>query len=175
MLNTNERDKGATEREALFLPWVPEAFLVSSAFGRRRVGSSSSYARKNLLYPGYYLLGSLKSCQPSCRHEELSGIVWTATARNWTRRSHTSNIVRERLTERVLWTKPPSQSSLLNIYFRFSRVQSSLWRYVTLHYKHRSGAASLRYRNPAEITVLYMCEQKPHPVGFSRRRKSAIL
>ena len=37
-------------------------------------------------------------------------------------------------------------------------------RYVTLHYKHRNGAASLRYRNRAEITVL-MCEQKPYALG----------
>ena len=37
-------------------------------------------------------------------------------------------------------------------------------RYVTLHYKHRKGAASLRYRNHAEITVL-MCEQKPYAIG----------
>ena len=37
-------------------------------------------------------------------------------------------------------------------------------RYVTLHYKHRNDAASLRYRNRAEITVL-MCEQKPYAIG----------
>ena len=34
------------------------------------------------------------------------------------------------------------------------------------------GAASLRYRNCAEITVL-ICEQKPYPVGFSWRNKSS--
>ena len=34
-----------------------------------------------------------------------------------------------------------------------------------------NGEASLRYRNRAEITV-FMCEQKPYPVWFSRQRKS---
>ena len=38
-------------------------------------------------------------------------------------------------------------------------------RYVTL------GAASLRYRNRAEIFVL-ICEQKPYPLRFSIRRKT---
>ena len=33
-------------------------------------------------------------------------------------------------------------------------------RYVTLHFRDRRGAASLRYRNRAQITVL--CEQKPY-------------
>ena len=33
-------------------------------------------------------------------------------------------------------------------------------RYVSLHFRDRCGAAALRYRNRAKITVL-MCEQKP--------------
>ena len=41
-------------------------------------------------------------------------------------------------------------------------------RYVTLHFRDRVGAASLRYRNRAEITVL-MWEQKPYPVWTDRR------
>ena len=45
-------------------------------------------------------------------------------------------------------------------------------RYVTIHFRDRRGAASPPYRNHyAEIMVL-MCEQKPHPVWFSCRRKS---
>ena len=44
-------------------------------------------------------------------------------------------------------------------------------KYVTLHFRDRRGAASLRYRNRAEITVL-MCKHKPYPVWFSCRRKS---
>ena len=44
--------------------------------------------------------------------------------------SHTSNNVPQRLAERVLWTK--SQSSLLNIYFRFSGFQSLL---LLIHFR----------------------------------------
>ena len=48
-------------------------------------------------------------------------------------------------------------------------------RYVVLHFPDRRGAArrgaaSLRHRNGAKITVL-MCEQKPHSVWFSYLRK----
>ena len=43
--------------------------------------------------------------------------------------------------------------------------------YVTPQFRDRRGAASLCYRNCAEITVL-MCEQKPYQVWFSCRRKS---
>ena len=39
-------------------------------------------------------------------------------------------------------------------------------RYVTLHFQDRHGAASLRYRNRAKITV-HTREQKPYPVWFS--------
>ena len=41
-------------------------------------------------------------------------------------------------------------------------------RYATLHLRDRVGAASLRYRNRAEITVL-MWEQKPYPVWTDGR------
>ena len=80
----------------------------------------------------------------------------------------------ERLAERVWCTK--SQSSLLNIYFRFSGFQSSLllihfrcgsnasshchkkWqkfiRYVTFFFQNWRRAASFRYRNRAEICSL---------------------
>ena len=54
----------------------------------------------------------------------VSGMVWTASAQTGTSRSHTSNIVPERLVGRVWWTK--SQASLLNIYFRLSGSQSPL-------------------------------------------------
>ena len=36
-------------------------------------------------------------------------------------------------------------------------------RYVTLLFRYWCGAASLRHRNQAEITV-FVCEQKPYPV-----------
>ena len=42
---------------------------------------------------------------------------------------------------------------------------------MTLHLRDRRGAASLRYRNRAKITVV-MCEQKSNPARFSRMRRS---
>ena len=44
-------------------------------------------------------------------------------------------------------------------------------RYVTLHFRGQRSAASLRYRNRAEITVP-MCKQKLYLVWVSRRSKS---
>ena len=46
-------------------------------------------------------------------------------------------------------------------------------RYVTLHFRDRRGAATLRYRNRAKITVL-MCEQKPGMV-FVRVQKLCFI
>ena len=40
------------------------------------------------------------------------------------------------------------------------RYGTNTYNYVTLHFRDQRGAASLRYRNRAKITVL-MCEQKP--------------
>ena len=54
------------------------------------------------------------------RHEKLSGIAWTTTARGSASRSHTSNIVPATLAGRVWCTN--FQSSLLNIL-----VLLSLW------------------------------------------------
>ena len=42
--------------------------------------------------------------------------------------------------------------------------------YVNLHLRDRREAASFRYRNRAEITVL-KCEQKSYPVWFLCLRK----
>ena len=46
-------------------------------------------------------------------------------------------------------------------------------RYMTLLLRDQRGAASLRKRNRAEITVL-MCKQKPYLVWFSCRRKRSL-
>ena len=89
----------------------------------------------------------------------------------------TSNIVQERLAERVWFSN--SQSSLLNVYFRLNGFQSSFlliyFRYgpstFTLHQTVAdktcaiydaplSRSARRSYRNGAKITVR-MCEQKP--------------
>ena len=54
-----------------------------------------------------------------------------------------------------------------DFYTAFSRML--VWaptRYVTLRLRDQRRAASLRYRNRAEITVL-MCDQKPYPACFS--------
>ena len=40
------------------------------------------------------------------------------------------------------------------------------FRYVTLHFRDRRGAASLRHRSLTATTVL-VCEQEPYPVWFS--------
>ena len=129
----------------------------------------------------------------ACRggHEKPSGIVWTATAQSGTSRSHTSNIVRPRLAERVWWTKFQSpllnicsrlsgfQSSLLLIYFRdgpnrcslhqsMAQKLSDMWR--SIFEIGRPGAASLRHRNRAATTVL-VCEQMTFVAWFWRWRK----
>ena len=112
--------------------------------------------------------------------------------RTGTSRSQTSNIVPERLIERV-WVLPvpihtpehllPSHwiSVLFSCLFtplwskyRFALHQSvaqNLIRHVTLSFGALRGTAALCYRNHAEIT-LFMCEQKPYPVWFSCRCKS---
>lgn len=38
-------------------------------------------------------------------------------------------------------------------------------RYVTIHFHGQRGAATLRYRSRAEMTVL-RCKQEPYPVWF---------
>ena len=91
---------------------------------------------------------------------------WTGTSH-----SHTSNIMPERLAERVCWTK--SRQSSRWIFTRLNPFQSSL---ILFHFRYgpntwARGEASLCHRNRAEITVL-LCEQKQYPVRFSRLRKS---
>ena len=93
-------------------------------------------------------------------------------------RLHTSNIVQGRLAERVCRTKSQS-SPLILIHFRYgsstyshcTKCCTEPIRYVTLHFRDLRGEDSLRYRNPAKITVP-MCEQMPYSVWFSCRRKS---
>ena len=95
---------------------------------------------------------------------------WTGTSH-----SHTSNIMPERLAERVCWTK--SRQSSRWIFTRLNPFLSSLILFtsatdrIPVRAKCALGAASLCHRNRAEITVL-VCEEKPYPVRFSRLRKS---
>ena len=82
--------------------------------------------------------------------------------------SHTSNIAPARLAERVWCTKFASVSSNPRFTSATGRIGvhtapkygTKPIRYVTLHFRERRGAASLRRRNRAATTVL-MCEQKP--------------
>ena len=94
--------------------------------------------------------------------------VWTATVQTWTSRSHTSKIVPERLVERVWWiwwTRSHSSvdSSPRSYLSTSATVRISVHtalksgtepiRYLTLHFRDRSGAPSLCYRNRAETFV----------------------
>ena len=105
---------------------------------------------------------------------------------------HTSNIVPERLDDRVWWTKTPvltpelltsvsADSSprsylftpatvryLLKLHQTVAQNPSDMWR-STFEF----GAASLRYRNRAEITVS-VCKQNPYPLWFPCGSKSTM-
>ena len=78
-----------------------------------------------------------------------------------------------------LWSKEGAELTLYRIAFRADmtmtwKAVAIVWtriRHVTLHFRDPHGAASLRYRNCAEITVC-MCERKPYPEWLSCRRKS---
>ena len=79
-------------------------------------------------------------------------------------------------TDLAWWTK--SQSLLQNIYFRLSRFESSLLLYTsatvrihihiapTLHFRDWRGAASLLYKNRAEISL---CTEPPPLLRFLLR------
>ena len=79
-------------------------------------------------------------------------------------------------TDVAWWTK--SQSLLQNIYFRLSRFESSLLLYTsatvqihihiapTLHFRDWRGAASLLYKNRAEISL---CTDPPPLLRFLLR------
>ena len=82
-----------------------------------------------------------------------------------TSRSHTSKIVPERSVERVWWTRSQSSvdSSPRSYLSASATVRISVHtalksgtepiRYMTLHFRDRSGAPSLCYRNRAETFV----------------------
>ena len=91
--------------------------------------------------------------------------VWTATVQTWTSRSHTSNILPERLVERVWGTRSQSSvdSSSRSYLSTSATVRISVHtalksgtepiQYMTLHFRDRRGEASFRYRNRAETFV----------------------
>ena len=78
-------------------------------------------------------------CQIAFRADMKSYPVQYERQRYWTEksRSHTSDIIPERLVERVWWTK--SQSSLLNFSFRFGGFQSSL---LVIYFRYGQNTTS---------------------------------
>ena len=135
----------------------------------------------------------------SWRHDTLSGIVWTATARDWNRSfTHTEHIVPRRggwprgfgaqNFSPHSWISPSVtkgfQSSLLLIHFRYGPNTCSSgtkgW-----HRTYPIGDAPLRCRDaPLSARHSFVplqksrpnhrsyCQRKPHPVWFACRRKS---
>ena len=120
----------------------------------------------------------------------------TATAQNWNKSFTQIEHRHRRSSPRGSGALIPNPHSLLNIHFPLSMFKSSLLlilfrqgvntcsrnyeetrlRYVTIQFHDRRGAAhaaSLRYRNRSEITVL-ICERKPYLVWFSCPRKSYL-
>ena len=106
--------------------------------------------------------------------QKLSGVVWTpircVTLHFRDRHSFAPLQKSRRHNRSCLWTKSPSG----RIFEVAQKLSSIVWtpiRYMTLHFRDRRGAASLRHGNRAATTVL-VCEQKPYSVWFSWRRKS---
>ena len=189
---------------------LPFCFFRGGSFTDDRPDSSrpqtASSSRSDLVYSGrqqkswkFDGYSSDNDVMPCVHFKAVFTLFWTTFRAdnpiqceqqrhiNGTSHFHTSNIVPERLAERIQLSK--SQSLFLNIYFcliqipvlapTYSRIPvhtapkcgTEAFRYVTLHYRDWRGADSLRQRNRAEITIL-MCEQKPFSVWFSYRRKS---
>ena len=85
--------------------------------------------------------------------------IWSISAHFWIWEIVTLNLPYGDLTVNV------------NLRLKATQYDMNILRYVTLHFRDRRGAASLRYRNRAEIIVL-MCEPKLYLVWLSCRRKS---
>jgi len=73
------------------------------------------------------------------------------------------------------WTGESINTLILFTVHSAPRCSTKAIRFATLHFQDRRGAASLRYRNRFEITVLICVNRKPYPVWFSCRRKSYPL
>ena len=115
----------------------------------------------------------------SCRHEKLSGIVLTpiryAVADPGEGPGgaprYFSTKMRPKGPKKFSW-RPPALISRSSWPPPHLKVWIRHW-YVTLYLRDCHGAASLLFWNWAEITVL-VCERKPYPVWFSRRRSWVI-
>ena len=158
------------------------------ARGRHARGHACLLSRAFSLASIYFVAPATQVMHVSCRH--ASGIVWTATAQNWNKsfthiELHAGAVGREASEQNPspqswIITSVSGDSSPCSHFFTSATVRIPVHstpkystepiRYVTLHFQDRRSAASLSYRNRAEITVL-MCELKIHLKWFSRRRK----
>ena len=100
--------------------------------------------------------------------QKLSGVVWTpircVTLHFRDRRSFAPLQKSRRHNRSCLWTKSPSG----RIFEVAQKLSSIVWtpiRYVTLHFRDRRGAASLRHGNRAATTVL-CANRSPIRYGF---------
>ena len=131
---------------------------------------------------------------PDCLSCRLKYMREQQQHRTGTSRSHTPNTVLAPLAQRVCALIPSPHSrmftsvsvgSILHSYLFTSattvrigvhsapKYGTETIRYVTLLFRYWCGAASLRYRNHAEITVV-VCEQKPYPVFAPAQKLSGI-
>ena len=159
----------------------PCFFLFTSATGRIAVHTAPKYGRKSLSICDAPLSRSAWHGFAASQYglilvvaQKLSGVVWTpircVTLHFRDRRSFAPLQKSRRHNRSCLWTNSPSR----RIFEVAQKLSSIVWtpiRYVTLHFRDRRGAASLRHGNRAATTVL-VCEQKPYSVWFSWRRKS---
>ena len=110
----------------------------------------------------YYCSLHWYETSPNCLIEWIERIEWVSEWVNEWASERASDRTNEQTKERTNE--------------RTNAFRAAVWtpiRYVTLYSRPRHGAASLRYRNRAEITVL-MWEQKAYPVWFPCRRKSYL-
>ena len=107
----------------------------------------------------YYCSLHRYETSPNCLIEWIERIEWVSEWVNEWASEQASDRTNERTNERT------------------NAFRVAVWtpiRYVTLHLRDRVGAASLRYRNRAEITVL-MWKQKPYPVWTDGRTEERML
>ena len=120
--------------------------------------------------------GATKSCPVKCE-QQRPGAAKT--------RSHTSNIVRDDwprgfgalnsslhswiFTSVLVGSNPRSYlSTSATVWipvYTAPKSDTEPIRYVTLHFRDRCGAASLRHKNWPATTVL-VCEKTPYPIWF---------
>ena len=158
------------------------------ARGRHAKGHTCLLLARIFSCTHFFLAPATQAMYVSCRH--ASGIVRTATAQNWNKsfthiELHAEAVGREAGEQNPspqswIFTSVSGDPSPYSHFFTSATVRIPVHstpkygtepiRNVTLHFQDRRSAASLRYRNRAEITVL-MFELKIYLKWFSRRCK----